>query len=246
MKNQDRWNESKFVYNKKGKLIASRNPKEVSVSSRLGADLVANFYDRNLKKYAKGNLLDLGCGKVPLYIAYKDKINNCVCVDWENTSHKNEFIDKIVDLNNELPFDDNSFDTIILSDVLEHIQNPMLVWNEMNRILKEGGVLIMNVPFFYWIHERPFDYYRYTRYALEYFANQSNFMILKIEELGGALEIITDIISKISMRIPFVGKYMAIIVQWSNMTFLKFKIGRKVLKSTSNSFPLGYGLIAKK
>ena len=71
MKNRDKWRESKFVYNKKGKLIASRNQNEVSVSSRLGADLVANFYDYNLKKYAKGHLLDLGCGKVPFYNAYK-------------------------------------------------------------------------------------------------------------------------------------------------------------------------------
>lgn len=244
MQNIEKWKPTKFIF-KNGKLRASRNIKEVGITSRLIGDLVAQFYDTNLPLYAKGNLLDLGCGKVPLYEAYKDKILHCVCVDWENTKHKNEFIDKNIDLNKELPFEDNTFDTIILSDVLEHIQNPMFLWYEMNRVLKKDGILIMNIPFFYWLHEQPFDYYRYTRYALENFANQSNFKVICIQEIGGVIEILTDILSKVTYKIPFLGKMIAFYLQWSNLLFLKLKIGRKILTKTSKNFPLGYGLVAK-
>ena len=52
MKNKNNWKPTKFIY-RDGKLRASRNPKEVGISSRLGADIVAEFYDINLKKICK-------------------------------------------------------------------------------------------------------------------------------------------------------------------------------------------------
>ena len=91
MKNKDKQKASKFVYNKKGKLRTSRNPKNVGVSSRLATDLIANFYDVNLRKYVKSNLLDLGCGKVSQYNAYKNYID------------ENIFLDRCCDLNTALP-----------------------------------------------------------------------------------------------------------------------------------------------
>jgi len=245
MQNIKKWKPSKFVY-KKGKLVASRNKQEVSLSSRLMADLIAKFYDQVLPTYAKGNLLDLGCGKVPLYGAYKDKISNCICVDWDNSLHKNEFIDKSVDLNESLPFEDKTFDTVILSDVLEHIRNPLSLWHEMNRVLKENGILILNVPFHYWIHEHPFDYYRYTKYALENFATESNFEIIALNELGGIIEVLTDFIAKSTIGIPLIGKCIASFIQWKSGIILKLPIGKIIMKKTSRNFTLAYGLVAKK
>ena len=245
MQNVKKWKPSKFVY-KKGKLVASRNKQEVSLSSRLMAGLIAKFYGHALPTYAKGNLLDLGCGKVPLYEAYKDKISNCICVDWDNSLHKNIFSDMTMDLNDSLPFEGKSFDTIILSDVLEHIKNPQSLWIEINRILKENGVLIMNVPFHYWIHEHPFDYFRYTRYALENFADESGFEIITLCELGGIIEVLADLIAKSTIGIPLFGPCIASFAQWKSGITLKLPIGKKIMKKTSKNFTLAYGLVARK
>jgi len=147
MQNREEWKPSKFVY-KNGKLVASRDPAEVSLSSRLIADIVADFYDRHLKQHARGRLLDLGCGKVPLYATYRELVTDAICVDWSNTRHKNRFLDQELDLTSNLPFDDNEFETIILSDVLEHIPVPEHLWKEMVRILSRNRKLIMNVRFF--------------------------------------------------------------------------------------------------
>jgi hypothetical protein len=102
----------------KGKLFASRDEGEVSWSSRLIVDIVAGFYDRCLKQYARGRLLDLGCGKVPLYGTYRELVTDVICVDWQNTLHNSPYLDQELDLTDDMPFDDNQFDTIILSDVL--------------------------------------------------------------------------------------------------------------------------------
>ena len=245
MKNQERWKPSKFVY-RKGKLFASRDQSEVGVGSRLVADLVAEFYDANLRLFAKGNLLDLGCGKVPLYKSYKDFVSDITCVDWQNTMHKNEFLDFEWDISVALPFSDGEFDTIILSDVLEHTPQPELLWNEMARILSRNGKILMNVPFYYPIHEAPHDYYRYTEFALRRFVENAGLELALIERLGGAPEILTDIVAKNILAIPVLGRGTAIFIQYIIYHLLKTNLGKKISNQSSLVFPLGYFLVVEK
>ena len=245
MRNQEKWKPSKFVY-LKGKLKASKDAKEVNIGSRLNVDLIAYFYDKSFRQHAKGKLLDLGCGKVPLYAAYKAFVKENVCVDWCNTLHKNEHLDYELDLTKYLPFEDGEFDTIILSDVLEHIPVPEQLWQEMTRILSTNGKIIMNVPFFYWLHEQPHDYYRYTEFALRRFVEISGLRLIQLEPIGGAPEIMADIFAKNILRLPKLGRSLAIFVQWFTLIFIGTKYGKKVSNATSHSFPLGYFLIAEK
>jgi SAM-dependent methyltransferase len=67
-----------------------------------------------------------------------------------------------------LPFRDDSFDTIILSAVLEHIpiQDVGDIIAECHRILSSGGYLVAYVPFIYPLHGEPYDFYRPTKYGL--------------------------------------------------------------------------------
>lgn len=245
MKNTEQWKPSKFIY-KNGKLRASRNSKEVSVPSRLVADIVASHYDKYLKHHVKGRLVDLGSGKVPLYLSYKNYASDLICVDWESSFHKNPYLDHTCNLNEPLPFKSEEFNTIILSDVLEHVAKPELLWREMYRILGEGGKVILNVPFFYKVHEVPHDYFRYTRYALQKFADDLGFKTIVLEETGGVPEILTDITSKIAFHIPLIGKSLAIFFQSMCTILMRTRIGKKMSSKTSLHFPLGYFMVIEK
>lgn len=245
MKNIDQWYPSKFIY-KNGKLRGSRDPSELQIPSRLAADIVAHHYQEYLKLYASGNLADLGCGKVPLYAAYKDYVKSNTCVDWENTLNKNPFIDQHCDLNGSLPFGDQEFDTILLSDVLEHISEPENLWLEMGRILKPGGNLILNVPFFYKIHEIPHDYYRYTEFALRRFAKNGGFRIVLLKPMGGIPEILADLTAKTIVNLPVMGKVLAEIIQRIARVFVKTGFGRRLSEKTSVQYPLGYFMVLEK
>jgi 2-polyprenyl-3-methyl-5-hydroxy-6-metoxy-1,4-benzoquinol methylase len=148
VKNKDKWVPSNFVF-RRGVLAASSKGSEVGTGSRLIADIVARYYGDHIPRYARGRLLDLGCGKVPLYEAYRSYVSENICIDWENSPHRNEYVDAACDLNQRLPYGDVEFDTIILSDVLEHIPVPENMWREMWRVLKPGGSVLLNVPFYY-------------------------------------------------------------------------------------------------
>lgn len=248
MQNKEKWASGKYVI-RNGRLRASRDTSKLKTASRLVTDLVAARYDKAIRTYARGDLIDLGCGEVPLFLAYRDRVSSITCVDWPATPHKIDHLDHELDLTERLPFPDNSFSTIILSDVLEHIPEPGHLWSEMHRILVPGGVAIINVPFLYWVHEAPHDYYRYTEYALQRFAENTNFKIISLESIGGLPEVLADLIAKKPRVIPVIGhlfrKSTSILIQKITWVFVH-SLGKSLSRKTAKRFPLGYFMVVEK
>lgn len=133
----------------------------------------------------QGRVVDLGCGKA----FYKDMIlktaTEYVGVDWENSMHEQGHVDVFTDLTQRLPFDDVYADTVVSFDVLEHLPEPDFFLGECNRILKAKGVLLITVPFMWHVHEEPHDYFRYTKYGLQYLLEKNGFSQVTVEELTG-------------------------------------------------------------
>lgn len=65
-----------------------------------------------------------------------------------------------------LPFADDSFDLVICCEVLEHVREPSSASREIFRVLRPNGKLVLTAPFVYPIHERPHDYFRFTKFGL--------------------------------------------------------------------------------
>jgi SAM-dependent methyltransferase len=98
-----------------------------------------------LCKFLKGNALDIGCGLGDFLKFRKKTIGvdvNPSIVEW----CKNQNLDVKLQINDTFPFDDKSFSSIILDNVLEHIEFPNKLLSEVNRVHVEGGSLIIGVP----------------------------------------------------------------------------------------------------
>lgn len=236
------WQPSKFFV-RKGKWFPSLHSKEVAVSSRVNSLHVAGFYAVSLAQHAKGDLLDLGCGKVPLYGMYQQQVKTVTCVDWENSPHALLHVDVFADLNQRLPLDNNSFDTIILSDVLEHVRQPELLLEEVQRVLRPGGNLILNVPFYYWLHEEPSDFFRYTQFALKGLMEEARLEITHLQVNGGSTSVVFDVIMKRFSSWGRYGKAINRLFFWMYY-FLLFREHSN--KPMDYKMPLGYGLVAHK
>jgi SAM-dependent methyltransferase len=241
MKNQALWKPTKFELTR-GRWRGSRDARELGIGSRLMADLVAAQYQHNLGAHARGRLLDLGCGKVPLYAAYAPLVSEVTCVDWV----PGEYIDLTCDLSQPLPFASARFDTIILSDVLEHVPEPELLWREMTRVLAPQGKVVMNVPFYYSVHAHPHDYYRYTNFALERFAKLNDLRLVQLQALGGIVEIMADLVAKSLSKLRWVGPPLAMLTQATVGAFGRTRPGRRVAEVSSRHFPLGYFMVAQR
>jgi SAM-dependent methyltransferase len=247
MRNSDTWKPTKYVV-KKGHLYATTDSKNLGVGSRLVTSLVASAYECYIPQYARGNLADIGCGFVPLYEYYRSYVGEVTTIDWGNSYHKNQFLDIEADLNSVpiIGTENDSFDTIICSDVLEHIYDPNQLLNEFNRIMKIGGCLMLNVPFYYWVHEEPHDYYRYTEYALKRFIVDSGFEIIEFVILGGDLICWVDLSSKCLCRMGSIGRALAVLLQRLTLMIEKTKCGNRLLCRKKETLPLEYFLVARK
>jgi ubiquinone/menaquinone biosynthesis C-methylase UbiE len=98
----------------------------------------------------------------------------------------------------KLPIASSSIDSVLLLDVLEHLQNPDQALNEIFRVLKTNGALILQVPFLYPIHDAPCDYRRWSKFGLKELASHHGFVIEKESFSGNLLES-SAVISNIAM-----------------------------------------------
>ena len=94
--------------------------------------------------------------------------------------------DYVCDLR-EIPVDDERFDHVLLTQVLEHLPEPAAVLAELRRVTKPGGTLWVTAPLFYAVHERPYDFFRYTPYGLRHLVEGAGFVVDEIEWLEGYL-----------------------------------------------------------
>lgn len=239
--NKEKWTETKFITTDQGYSL-SKDPKQVLIGSRFVASIQLKAYQELIETHAGGLLLDLGCGNVPLYCMYKRLVSDNICVDWGGSLHSNPYLDHEININHGIPLADNTFDTVLMTDVLEHISNPELVMSEIARVLKLDGKLILTVPFFYWLHEKPYDYFRYTEFSLKMFCEKNDLKILSLRPYGGALEVILDITAKQVARFSFISTL--------HLGLSKFligsRLGKRLAEKTSKNFPMGYCLVAQK
>jgi ubiquinone/menaquinone biosynthesis C-methylase UbiE len=85
----------------------------------------------------------------------------------------------------QIPVEDERFDVVLCTQVLEHVPNPDVVLGELARVLKPGGTLWLTAPFFYAPHELPHDYYRYTEQGLRWLVERSGLKVVRLEWLEG-------------------------------------------------------------
>lgn len=95
--------------------------------------------------------------------------------------------DYITDLcvNNEFLIPAESFDIVVCTEVLEHTLHPFKAVDELERILKPGGVAVVSTPCNFRIHGPLPDCWRFTEHGLkQLFRNFINIEINALETIG--------------------------------------------------------------
>ncbi len=151
-------------------------------------------------KYLSGKVLDFGCGYSP-YKSYI-KCDEYVRVDKPSIYNNNGNLksDIIFYDGKKLPFNDNTFDSIICTEVLEHIPNLDEIAKELNRVLKPKGTILISVPFTWDEHEVPNDFRRFTQFGIKLLLEKNGFCIINLEKTTKTIHTITQLLTNAISR----------------------------------------------
>lgn len=127
-----------------------------------------------------GDLLDAGCGNQPFAVWYGGLVRRTVALDaapLEGVS--------VVGYADQLPFRPASFDSVLCTEVLEHVTDAERACREMFRVLRPGGHVIVTVPYLYPTHEASYDFRRFTHYGLRSLLERHGFEVVDLDAKGG-------------------------------------------------------------
>lgn len=137
-----------------------------------------------MQAYLRGRILDIGCGSKSKQLLVGSQVTEYVGLDHEGSLHGQAQVD-IVGTAYRIPQPDASFDGVVCTAVLEHLEDPRAALAESHRILKPGGHAIYTVPLFWYLHEEPRDFYRYTTHGLRYLFETAGYRIVEIVPASG-------------------------------------------------------------
>jgi SAM-dependent methyltransferase len=219
----------------------------------------------HIKKYIQSipygeSVLDYGSGFSPYKKIFQIKYSQYYTAEFKATSdiiYKN-LSDYIINEDETINCESELFDCVLLTEVLEHVYEPGKVLKEIYRILKKGGILIGTVPFLKDEHDTPFDFYRYTYFALAKMLKDNKFEIKYLDYIGDSIGSLISLITyhtkglvllltKIKLR------YIAIILElfifripeYIYYFFCKIGIRLNKIKYFRN-LPLGYSFLVYK
>lgn len=152
-----------------------------------------------------------------------------------------------------LPFASNSFDCVVLMDVLEHLPSPEASISEAWRVLRTGGTLLIQVPFIYPLHDEPHDFQRWSEYGLKILLNSYHFDLQELtcdkRPIETATTLLTIALAHCTLD-AFSKKHLSILITpllISTIPIINFVgwILAKVLP-TSSIMPTSYRIVARK
>jgi SAM-dependent methyltransferase len=161
---------------------------------------------------------------------------------WDNTK-----LDIISDITS-IPRDNDSFDSIMCTEVLEHVPDPVAALKELNRLLRKGGYLLITAPFASITHFAPYHFATgFNRFFYEHHLQNMGYEILEIQMNGNYFEYIGQEVRRIKRTARMYSKgYNLFDKIFTHITLLTLQKLSKRDKKSSELLSYGVHVFARK
>lgn len=191
---------------------------------------------------ATGRFLDAGAGTQPFRALVEPLVDSYVAYDIEARASDVDFLGSVEDMS---AVADDSVDTLLCSEVLEHVAHPAAAIAEFARIVKPGGTVLLTVPFLARLHEEPYDFYRYTRHGLQVLLDDGGFDVDEIVETGSLFSFLGHQVSVAVLGLTWhVRGLRRVAVALNRALVVRPSVALDRLTGMSRLLPLGYVVVA--
>lgn len=147
--------------------------------------------EKEKKELSSGMVLDLGCGISPMVPNTARAVFSDVSFKSMGVLKREGYTTAVIDAT-KIAFRDSSFDAVVCSEVLEHVERDGELIGEAERILKPGGIFILTVPLhkYYWMRDDAFVGHkrRYDLKSLRRALESGGLKVVKIRKTGNCLD----------------------------------------------------------
>jgi SAM-dependent methyltransferase len=228
---------------------------KIKFYGRMLLDLQILTIFKDVKKHLpnyKGNVLDIGCGQSPykfLLDATSTKYFGIDIIEATSFGYNNPDVTSFDGKN--IPFENDKFDAIICTEVLEHVQEFQYLIDEIYRTAKKNAAIIVTIPWSARYHYIPYDYFRYTPSSLKTIF--AKFSEVVITPRGTDLAVIGSKLIVLFFRGLFPDKawkyiFLPLLIVFSPILILGIIAAHLaiLLGLGSQDDPLGYTIVLKK
>lgn len=147
-----------------GSLMRTNKKPNVKQRDHLTISRLSNLLQNGVEEYLEHNvaILDLGCGNKLHQSLFLEKSVMYIGADVDKSTCANITCD-----GQRVLFREPCFSVCLRLQVLEHVDEPNTVVDEILKVLKLGGLFSLQVPSSWIIHGVPHDYWRWTEYGLK-------------------------------------------------------------------------------
>lgn len=138
-----------------------------------------------VRDHARGELLDMGCGSKPFAGLFAGRVTRYWGTDLSASRYLGDARPEAFARAEAQPFRDGSFDTVLGLSMLTYLPEPVRMIEEAHRVLRPGGVLILEFTQMVPLHDEPWDFFRFTRYGAEHLLRRAGFEPVEYVPIGG-------------------------------------------------------------
>lgn len=138
-----------------------------------------------VRHHAHGDLLDLGCGSKPFAPLFAGRVRCYWGTDLSASRYLGDARPEAFATATAQPFRDGSFDTVVGFSMITYLPEPSRMLAEAHRVLRPGGVLIVEFTQMVPLHDEPWDFFRFTRYGAAHLLDQAGFEPVEFVPVGG-------------------------------------------------------------
>ncbi len=135
--------------------------------------------------HARGDLLDMGCGAKPFAPLFAGRVTRYWGTDLAASRYLGEARLDAFARAEAQPFRDGSFDTVLGLSMLTYLPEPVRMIEEAHRVLRPGGMLLLEFTQMVPLHDEPWDFFRFTRYGAEHLLRRAGFEPVEYLPIGG-------------------------------------------------------------